>query len=585
MNTLSARKPTGFGLKGMARWLAFGLLLFDVNLGWTQQTSATLYFANDRVRVVKLVERKEILNYRVEPLVERRYRETFFDSAELTLFQRGMYYRVKESFDGKVRLDFHGGSTASDAPGPNSNHSIALPASNLIAVRDGRPDEISGLIKHFHLPADLGIKQIQLVAEYGRHSVALTRTGKPEFIVSLLAGNLEGFSGRKLRREFWALEVEAVGRPSAAQVAEMQRVRDFLIDDLKFQREAKSLYAYAVDKAVRLRPDERRLETVNSLGGSRGNAPDQFDEPDALAFTLDGRLIAADTENARFKIYRFDDAAQSIQIVGREGTAAGEFGHGLVLKTRGLTVYHQVQGIAVDKSGLIYVIDQGNQRVQVFNPDGKVLPEKAIALKYCPNETPRCAGAIWRALKGQYTSLQGLAVDQDGGVFVSDSGTSRLYRYLPNGELDGTFNVPERNPLSKKPLLKEPESMALYQDKLFVANEGTGDIKILDRKSGAPIEPVSFGADVIAGDAEGLAVMGDYLFAVDVQNSRIAVFDLRNTPPKFVMGFVGDHESADGIAIDPTGKYVAVADQGNLRIVLFSLPEIMNHLATAMPRK
>ncbi len=568
-----------------ARWLALSLLSFDITLGWAQPSGEPLYFANDRVRVVKLIERKEILNYRVEFMGERRYRETFFDSAELMLFQRGMYYRVKESFDGKVQLDFGPGASASAAVGPMPMHSIALPATNLLAVRDGRLNDIAELVKNLPPPAAQGSKQIQLVADYGRHSVALARTGKPEFIVSLLAGNLEGFSGRKLRKEFWALEIEAVGGPSAAQLAEIQRIRDYLIDELKFQREAKSLYAYGVDKAVRLRPDERRLETVNSLGGSRGNAPDQFDEPDALAFTLDGRLIAADTENARFKIYRLDEASQSIQIVGREGTAAGDFGHGLVLKTRGLTVYHQVQGIAVDKSGLIYVIDQGNQRVQVFNPDGKVLPEKAIAMKYCPSETPRCAGAIWRALKGQYTSLQGLAVDQDGGVFVSDSGTSRLYRYLPNGELDGNFNVPELHPLSNKPLLKEPENMALYQDKLFVANEGTGDIRIFNRKSGASIEPGSFGADVFAGDAEGLAVMGDYLFAVDVQNSRIAVFDLRNTPPKFVMGFVGDHESADGIAIDPTGKFVAIADQGNLRIVLYSLPEILNHLAAATPKQ
>ena len=569
---------------GRVRWLALALLLFDVRSGWAQQTGETLYFANDRVRVVKLIERKEILNYRVELMGERRYRETFFDSAELFLYQQRMYYRLKESFDGNARLEFDAGGTAKHPAAPRFIHSIALPASKLLAAREGQLDG-AGLVNNWPLPAGRDLKKIQLVAEYGRHSVALARAGKPEFVVSLLAGSFEGFSGRKLRKEFWALEIEAVSRPSAAQLAEIQRIRDYLIGELKFQREAQSLYAYGVDKAVRLRPDERRLETVNSVGGSRGKALDQFDEPDALAFTVDGRLIAGDTENARFKIYRLDEASQSVQIVGREGTAAGEFGHGLVLKTRGLTVYHQVQGIAVDKSGLIYVIDQGNYRVQVFNPDGKVLPEKAIALKYCPSETPRCAGAIWRALKGQYTSLQGLAVDQDGGVFVSDSGTSRLYRYLPNGELDGNFNIPELHPLSKKPLLKEPENMALYQDKLFVANEGTGDIRIFNRKSGAPIEPVSFGADVFAGDAEGLAVMGDYLFAVDVQNSRIAVFDLRNTPPNFVMGFVGDHESADGIAIDPTGKYVAVADQGNLRIVLFSLPEIMNHLATAMPRK
>jgi sugar lactone lactonase YvrE len=563
-------------------WLCLALLVVGAPAVWAQPTDELLYFANDRVRVVKLVERKEILNYRVEPLAERRYRETFFDSGELYLYQRGMYFRLKESFDGKAQLDFAAEGQPSDANGPRPLRSVALPASKLIAVREGQFADADGLLKSLLLPTGMDLKKLQLSADYGRHSVALSRTGKAEFVVSLLVGSLEGFSGRKLRQEFWALEVEGAGRQSATQLAELKRIRDYLIDDLKFQRQAKSLYAYGVDKAVRLRPDERRLEAVNILGGARGNAPDQFDEPDALAFTLDGRLIAGDTENARFKIYRFDARSQHIQLVGREGTAAGEFGHGLVLKTRGLTVYHQVQGIAVDKNGLIFVIDQGNGRIQVFDPDGKVLAEKAIALKYCPEETPRCDGAIWRALKGQYTSLQGLAIDQDGGVFVSDSGTSRVYRYLPSGQLDGNFNIPVLHPRTQKPSLKEPESMALHQDRLFVANEGTGDIKIFDRRSGAPLEPAEgFGTDVFAGDAEGLAVVRDYLFAVDVQNSRIAVFDLKNTPPKFVMGFVGDFESGDGIAVDPTGKLVAVADQGNMRVVLFSLPEIMGHLAKA----
>ena len=572
-------------MSGKARWLALAILLFDVRFGWAQPTGETLYFANNRVRLVKLVERKEILGYRVEIMGERRYREVFFDSADMFLYQQGMYYRVKESFDGKARLDFDAGNLAKDPAGLRPIHSIALPAGKLLAAREGQLDE-AGLLSNLPLPAGRDFKKIQLVAEYGRHSIALERGGKPEFVVTLWVGSFAGFSGRKLRKEFCALEVEPVGRLTAAHLPEIKRISDYLIDELKFQRQAKSLYAQGVEKAVWLRPDERRLEAVNILGGSKGNAPDQFDEPDAVAFTLDGRLVAGDTENARFKIYRFDERFQSVQIVGREGSGAGEFGHGLVAKLLGLTVYHQVQGIAVDKNGLIFVIDQGNQRIQVFDPGGKALPEKAIALTYCPAETPRCSEGLWRAMKGQHTSLQGLAIDQDGGVFVSDKGASRIYRYLPSGQLDPSFKSPELDALTKKPLLKEPESMAVYQDKLLVANEGTGDIKILDRRSAKPIGPAAgFGADVLAGDVEGLAVVQDYLFAVDVQNTRIAVFDLKSMPPKFLMGLVGEHESADGIAIDPTGKYVAVADQGNLRIVLYSLPEILDHLAAAKPKQ
>jgi DNA-binding beta-propeller fold protein YncE len=293
-------------------------------------------------------------------------------------------------------------------------------------------------------------------------------------------------------------------------------------------------------------------------------------------------LLAAETENARFKIYRFDGKSHTLGIIGREGSGPGEFNHGVANTVGSLVIYHQVQGIAVDGNGLIYVIDQGNYRIQVFDAEGNVVPEKAIPLNYCPAESPRCADGLWRPInRNEYTSLQGLALDHEGGIFVSDSGTSRVYRLLAGGRLDPGFGSPEKMaPAANRPILNGPESLALYQDKLLVANEGSSDIKILDRKSGKLLNPVDgFGGDVLGGDVEGLAVAGDYLFAVDVQNTRIAVFDLKGETPKFLMGFVGDYESADGIAVDPTGKYVAIADQGNLRIVLYSLPEILSHLS------
>ena len=421
-----------------------------------------------------------------------------------------------------------------------------------------------------------------MVAEYARHSVALERAGKQEFLVSLLVGSFEGLFGRKLRKEFWALEVDAVpGRRSASQIREIARIKDYLIAELQLNSDAKSIYAQGVEKAVLLRSDERQIRPMSVVGGARGDFPEQFNEPDSVAFTLDGRLVAGDSDNARFKIYRLDDQSQTVQIVGREGSGPGEFSHGVANTIGSFTVYHQVQGIAVDKSGLVYVIDQGNQRVQVFDADGKVLPDKAFPLSYCGKESPRCADSLWRPTKrNEYTSLQGLAIDHEGGIFISDSGTSRIYRYLPGGRLDPGFQIQELDVATTAPILKEPESLALYRDKLLVANEGTGAVKIFDRRSGKLIGAAEgFGGEVFAGDVEGLAVVGDYLFAVDVQNTRIAVFDLKSETPKFLLGFVGDHESADGIAIDPTGKYVALADQGNMRIVIYSLPEILNHLA------
>jgi sugar lactone lactonase YvrE len=564
--------------------IALSLLLVDVRVGWTQQTTSALHFAREEIRLARLIERKTILNYQVVLLEERRYRETFFDTVDLSLYHQRMFYRMKESFDGQPRIEFYDSGAAKDRPSAGLMHSAALPVGAVLAVREGRLDD-PALSKGLPLPSGRDFKNIHLAAEYTRHSVALERLGKREFLVSLLAGSFSGLSGKKVHTGFLALEIEtAASHPTPAQQDEIERIRKFLIEELKLRSEAKSLYAQGIEKAVLLRSNERRIHPVRIIGGAKGNGIDQFDAPDAVAFTLDGRLVVGDTDNARFKIYSLADRFQTVQIVGREGSGPGEFGHSLAATLGSFKIYNQVQGIAVDNSGLVYVIDQGNQRVQVFDAAGKVLPERAISLSHCAKESPRCSGGLWRPVKkDEYTSIQGLAIDAEGGIFLSDRGTSRVYRFLPDGKLDPGFKLQELG-ATGKPTLDNPESMALHQDRLFVASEGTGDIKMFDRRTGKMTASAGgFGGDVFDGKVEGLAVVRDYLFAVDVQNNRIAVFDLKSERPKFLLGFVGDFESADGIALDPTGKYVAIADQGNLRIVLYSLPEILNHLAGRSP--
>ncbi|MGH7843694.1 MAG: NHL repeat-containing protein [Candidatus Binatia bacterium] len=562
--------------------LALGSLLTAT--AWGQQSASVIYFANDEVRVAKLLEKKEILDYRVVLAGERRFRETFFDTTDLFLYRRGMFYRLREGFDGQARLELYSPASAKERPALGPIRSLALAPDKILAAREGKLDDQRLIQTYRRALGGRDIKDVQLVAEYARHGVVLERGGKQEFFVSLLVGSFEGLSGRKLKKSFWALEVEAAAKSlTPAHVRELKRIVEVLIPELKLNAEPRGLYLQGIEKAVLLRDDERRVSPVRIVGGSRGHGIEQFDLPDAVAFTLDGQLVAGDTDNARVKIYNFDDNGETIRIIGREGSGPGEFDHGVAASLGNHKIYNQVQGITVDKNGFVYVIDQGNRRLQVFGAEGKVLADRTVQLHYCGKETPRCADGLWRPSKtGEYTSLQGLASDHEGGIFVSDKGMGRIYRFLPGGKIDPNFHIQELDSASGKPTLQEPESLAAYQDKLFVANEGTGDIKIFERKSGKLMGAAGgFGGDVFGGDVEGLAVSGDYLFTVDVQNSRIAVFDLNREKPAFLLGFVGDFESADGIAIDPTGKYVAIADQGNVRVLLYSLPEILNHLRSS----
>ena len=552
----------------------------------SRQSAKALYFSPDEPRLEKILGRKDLLGYRVALSEERRYRETFFDTPALQLYQRGMFYRVRESFDGQAQIDLYTPGQAM-RPAAGLIQSVTLSPGDISLARQGKVTEARLSRKLREVSGGPDVNVVHLVAEYAAHGIILERGGRRDYAVHLLVGTFEGLTGRSFRKPFWAVEISALAvSPTEKQARELDRMGKQLAAELELDPQPRTLYTEGIGKAVLVRSDERLLSPLRIIGGTRGKSIEQFDMPDAVAFTLDGKLVAGDTDNARIKIYKLDERAQTVRIVGREGSRPGEFDHSVATTVGGRPIHNQVQGITVDRNGLVYVIDQGNRRIQVFDAEGNALPDRIVTLHYCGKENPRCADGLARpSNKGEYTSVQGLAGDHDGALFLSDKGMSRIYRFLPDGKIDPGFKLQEVDLATGKPILKEPESMAVYQDRLFVANEGTGEIKIFHRRSGKLIgAPQGFGAEVFGGDVEGLAVHGDYLFAVDVQKSRIAVFDLKSERPTFLSAFVGEFESADGIAIDPTGRFVAIADQGNLRIVLYSLPEILETLKTLKPK-
>src|SRR5206468_1707187 len=73
-------------------------------------------------------------------------------------------------------------------------------------------------------------------------------------------------------------------------------------------------------------------------------------------------------------------------------------------------------GIDVDKAGNLYVTDSGNQRVQLFKPDGAFV------------EAFGGAGAG----DGQLNNPADVALDPSGRVFVMDKDNSRVQRFSPS---------------------------------------------------------------------------------------------------------------------------------------------------------
>ncbi len=101
---------------------------------------------------------------------------------------------------------------------------------------------------------------------------------------------------------------------------------------------------------------------------------------------------------------------------GRRGTGPGEFGlpHNLV----------------VDAQGKVYVTDRDNQRIQVFDPNGKFLDQwkgtGGVSTLFMTKDQHIWAGGVLRNLNGEVVARlpgnpggHGTAVTESGDVFIA----------------------------------------------------------------------------------------------------------------------------------------------------------------------
>ena len=71
------------------------------------------------------------------------------------------------------------------------------------------------------------------------------------------------------------------------------------------------------------------------------------------------------------------------------------------------------RGVAVDDQGFIIVGDSGNNRIQVFNPDGSFLK----------------SFGTWGAGEGEFKGLEGVAITSTGNILVCDRENHRIQMF------------------------------------------------------------------------------------------------------------------------------------------------------------
>ena len=147
--------------------------------------------------------------------------------------------------------------------------------------------------------------------------------------------------------------------------------------------------------------------------GEPGNGPDQFDRPTGVAVAPGGEFYVADGYgNAR--VLKFSRDARLLGQWGQKGKGEGEF--------------DLPHAVCLDAQGRVYVGDRQNNRIQVFDADGKFL-------------------AVWKESGAPYgLFLAGgrlfVADGRAGWVKVLDADGRPLGRFGEKGDGPGQFRMP-----------------------------------------------------------------------------------------------------------------------------------------------
>jgi streptogramin lyase len=179
-------------------------------------------------------------------------------------------------------------------------------------------------------------------------------------------------------------------------------------------------------------PGNNRIQKFNSSGswlqtvpgsGCAGASPPactagsgngQFSGPKKVAIDSSGNLWVIDNGNHR--VEEFNSSGSFLLAFGGAGTGNGQFS----------TAGNGTQGIASDGSGNVWVADTGNSRVQEFNSSGSFLQ---IVGGPCGHS---CGN-------GQFASDWDLAITGGGNVWVVDLGNSRVQEFNSSGSFITTF--------------------------------------------------------------------------------------------------------------------------------------------------
>jgi len=251
-----------------------------------------------------------------------------------------------------------------------------------------------------------------------------------------------------------------------------------------------------------------KLELVQTIG-ARGKAPGQFESPQGIACGTDGSLYVADRGNGRVQEFAQDGTlarvigsygdpylkpgcCRSSKVIQKTWAENGGPGHGR---------FAEPIGVALDKTGSLWVLDAAANLLSRFDPEG-VFQEQFMGELYAPGDITiapwgnlvitNAGGADVQIYQptgkqiiklyehgsrpGQVVDPNSAIADRDGNYYVVDTGNRRIQRIAPNGRQLLSWAPTDAPRALFRRMLIHPSGY------VYVTDEGSRCVWILDRR-------------------------------------------------------------------------------------------------------
>lgn len=193
----------------------------------------------------------------------------------------------------------------------------------------------------------------------------------------------------------------------------------------------------------------------------------RFNDPSAIALDGIGNVYVADQKN--HTIRKIDMASDVTTLAGDVTTLAGMAGTpGSANGTGADARFNGPAGVAVDRTGNVYVADQENHTIRKITPTGEV-----TTLAGSPGMRGRADGLGGRA---RFDGPSGVAIDGNGDLRVADQRNHTIRKVTAGGDVTTVAGA--------APVLEHADgtgSAARFREPTGVAVDGDGNVYVADR--------------------------------------------------------------------------------------------------------